>query len=245
MPIALLICGIASILYGVCIMMIRSGTWFFAFWYALGAVLLCAAWAVHTGWWAALPAAVRRVSYAVMGILLAGFLATQACVFKDFNDQADDGLDYLIVLGAQVREDGPSTVLQYRLDAAYDYLVRNDDTTCIVSGGQGLNEHTAEANVMASYLIDRGIDPSRIILEDQSLDTSQNIKFSSRLFDPETESVAIVTNNFHVFRGVALARKAGYAHVTGLSAYSNPLYLPNNLTRESLGIAKDFISGNL
>ena len=57
--------------------------------------------------------------------------------------------------------------------------------------------------------------------------------------------MGIVTNNFHLFRGMRIARKAGIVNVCGIAADSNPLYLPNNMVRESLGLAKDFLAGNI
>lgn len=245
MAIALVIVGIACILYGFLVMSIASGTWFFAFWFVVGALFLGGAWAIHAGLWNAIPLAGRRVIGVVIGVLVVSFLATQVLILKDFGDKGEDGLDYIIVLGAQVREDGPSVVLQHRLDTAYDYLQKNPDTLCVVSGGQAPNEPATEASVMAAYLIERGISPERIIVEDRSTNTRENIAFSKELIDESNTRVGIVTNNFHVFRGLNIARKGGFAHVVGIAAPSNPLFLPNNMTRESLSIAKDTLTGNL
>lgn len=66
-------------------------------------------------------------------------------IIGEFSSTGKQNLDYMIVLGAQVHEDGPSVVLKYRLDAAIDYLNENPDTNCIVSGGQGANEPFPEA----------------------------------------------------------------------------------------------------
>ncbi|MBQ9002762.1 MAG: YdcF family protein [Eggerthellaceae bacterium] len=242
---ALSIAGIACILYGVTVMVIWSGTWFFAFWYVLGAVLLGAAWAVQAGTWGALPAGVRHAAGAVCLALVAVVLVTQACILRDFDDRGEDGLDYVIVLGAQVFEDRPSVVLAYRLDAACDYLARNEKTRCIVSGGRGRTEPACEADVMASYLMEKGIGQERIIVEDRSRNTVENILYSSEFVDPANDRVGIVTNDFHLFRGLGIARKHGFAHVCGIAAPSSPFYLPNNMVRESFSIAKDFLTGNL
>ena len=63
--------------------------------------------------------------------------------------------------------------------------------------------------------------------------------------DPANDHVAIVTNDYHLFRGMAIARKQGIAHVSGIAAGATPWYLPNNMARESFGLAKDFVFGNL
>lgn len=245
MGIALAVIGSACILYGASVMLVGSGTWFFTFWFFLGAALLAASWFVCTGRWDALPGMARAVIACVVVALIIGFGATQVLIMQDFGDEGEPGLDYIIVLGAQVHERGPSVVLKYRLDAAYDYLVANPHTQCIVSGGQGPNEHTAEANVMADYLEERGIDPTRIIREPDSESTEQNIAFSMKLLAPANDRVGIVTNGFHLYRSLGIARKAGIRHACGIAAGSSLFYLPNNLMRESLCLVKDLASGNL
>ena len=153
------------------------------------------------------------------------------------NTQSESGLDYIIVLGAQVRENGPSVVLQYRLDAAIDYLEDNPDTICIVSGGQGANEPFSEAQGMADYLEKKDISKERILLETESKTTAQNISYSMKML-PEGVRVGIVTNNFHMFRALQIAKKQGLTQVSGIAAASKPLYLPNNMLREYLAEIK-------
>ena len=107
---------------------------------------------------------------------------------------------------------------------------------------------------MKQYLVRRGIPAEQILTEDRSLNTIENIRNSKAMIleqkgaegDAEIEDrVGIVTNNFHVFRGVMLARHAGFRNVSGIAAYTNPFYLPNNMLRETCGILKDFLYGNL
>ena len=245
MTIAFIIIGAVCIIYGITIMMAASGTPFFAVWYVLGALFLAAAWALHAGFWEGAPLLLKRGIQVVVGLAVAVVVITQGFALSGFSAHGEEDLDYLIVLGAQVHPNGPSNVLRYRLDAACDYLAANPRTICIVSGGQGGNEVTPEAHIMASYLEQHGIAPERIILEDASLNTTQNIENSMKLIDPAHDRVGIVTNNFHVFRGVSIARKKGIVNVCGIAADSLPWFLPNNMLRESFGIAKDFVFGNL
>ena len=51
-----------------------------------------------------------------------------------------------------------------------------------------------------------GIAPERIWMEDQSGDTEENIVNSFRMIDDPEARVGIVTNNFHVFRAVRIAK---------------------------------------
>ncbi len=140
---------------------------------------------------------------------------------------------------------GPSRVLQMRLDKACDYLTENPDTIVIVSGGQGPDEHVSEAQGMYDYLVKKGIQEERILMEDQSRNTSQNIGFSSALLDKENSSVGIVTNNFHIFRATRIAKKSGYLHVYGIAAPSELSMQGNNMLREFMGVMKDFLVGNI
>ena len=226
-------------------MMIWSGTSFFALWFAIGALLLAGAWIAHSGWWSLSPSPLRYAIVVVVCAALGICVVTQGAALGSFDSKGEPDLNCIIVLGAQVRDDGPSTVLRYRLDEARDYLIANPRTRCIVSGGQGANEPVAEAEVMARYLVEQGIDPARITKESASLNTVGNIRNCMQLIDPAVDRVGIVTNDFHMFRGVSIARKQGIQNVCGIAAYSDPRYLPNNLLRETFGISKDFVQGNL
>ena len=159
--------------------------------------------------------------------------------------EGEGKLDYIIVLGAQMKSNGPSRVLKMRLDKAYNYLMENPDTVAIVSGGQGADEHVSEAQGMYDYLVGKGIAAERILLEGQSRNTSQNIDFSSAFLDKERDSVGIVTNNFHIFRATHIAKKNGYSHVCGIAAPSELLMQGNNMLREFMGVMKDFLAGNI
>ena len=135
--------------------------------------------------------------------------------------------------------------LQYRLDAAIDYLAENPGTCVIVSGGQGSDEHISEAQGMYDYLVSKGISETRIQKEDQSKNTFQNLTFSAEYLNKETDSVGVVSNNFHVFRAVKIAQKAGYQNVHGIAAKGEPFLQLNNMMREFLGVMKDFLMGNM
>jgi len=161
-------------------------------------------------------------------------------MISHFNDKGQDDLDYIVVLGAQMRNSGPSIIFKYRLDAAYDYLIQNPDTVCIVSGAKGNNESVSEGEGGKEYLVSKGIVENRIIAETNAVDTVQNIANSLEIIgDRDGLTIGVVTNNFHVFRGVHLARKLTDNEVYGIAAYTVPWYLPNNMVRECFGIFRD------
>lgn len=242
------LCALAALLcflYCFIVFSIRSGSRFYLIWGLGGLFFLGFAWMIKIDLWSQLPQAVRRAAGVVLLIGILTFVVVESCIFTHYRDQGRPDLDYIIVLGAQMKPGGPSAVLKFRLDAAYDYLTANEDTLCVVSGGQGANEPCTEAEGMYLYLVDRGIAPERIIMEDKSTDTSENIAFSAALISGTDKDVGIVTNNFHVFRGVMLARHAGFEDACGISARSNVYFQPNNLVREFFGVMKDLVCGNL
>ena len=238
--ILLYVLGIGSVFYSFIILGIHSGSKFFLFWDILGLVLVLIGIAVYIDLFSRFPRWLNAVLCILLalGVLLCGILTVR--ILSMYNKTAPSGLDYIVVLGAQVRADGPSTVLKFRLDAACEYLNANPDTICIVSGAQGYNEPCTEAQGMKDYLVSRGIDESRILLEEQAVNTQGNIRYSS-LMIPEGASVGIVTNNFHMFRAMFLCRKLGLANASPIVASSLPLYAPNNVVREICGLMKDFI----
>ena len=246
MVVALGLLGFACIGYGVTIMVLNSGTLFFAVWYVLGIALLAAAAATHAGAWELVPTPVLCVGSALVACVVLVLALALAPILSQMGAAGEPGLDYVVVLGAQIYDDGsPSPVLRHRLDAALDYLRDNSQTKVVVSGGKGPNEPYAEAKGMAAYLEANGIAAERIVQEPRSVNTLQNVTFSRELMDQANPRVGIVTNNFHVFRAVRIARKVGLVDACGIAGYSTPWYLPNNLLREAMGVVKDFLVGNI
>ena len=240
-----LLFGVLCLLYGILVAMIHSGTRFYMVWLSMALVLFLSAAAFYKGLWLLLPGAIRLTFLCVFILGLLAVTVTGGLIVSSFTKADEAGnVDYLLVLGAQVNANGPSRVLAYRLDAAYAYLAEHPDTLCILSGGQGYNEPCTEAAGMEKYLLDKGIASDRLLLEEASENTLENIKNSKKLI-PEGARVAIVTNNFHLFRATHIAKKQGLTQVRGIGAYSEALYLPNNVFRETLGVVKDLLKGNM
>lgn len=226
-----LLFAILCVIYAGLVYATGSGTGFFLVWIGLGIVWFLLGISFRMEVWKNVPRSVKIIGGSIIGIGLLAFFIIEGCVVSQMRVDGRTGLDYIIVLGAQVRKDGPSPVLRYRLDRAVEYLNENPDTICIVSGGQGSNEPWPEAEGMAQYLQQKGIGATRILLEDQSQTTEQNIINSKKLMK-DGASVGIVTNNFHVFRAMQIAKKYGLSDSCGIAAGSTPKYLPNNMLRE-------------
>ena len=231
---ALVALGVVSICYGISVFLLGTGSSFFIFWFVVGALLIFWAVALLWGWTAKVPKG-WKIAFAAFCVAVAAMSTTAyAAIMSHIDDTPPPGVDYIIVLGAHVTEDGPSAVLRLRLNAAIDYLDANPNTIVIVTGCQGPNEPWAEAYGMRDYMVALGIDPTRIIVEDKARDTAQNITFSAT-YIPDGATVAIVSNNFHLFRALAIAKKQGI-EAYGLAAPMTPFFFLNNAAREIIAI---------
>lgn len=192
---------------------------------------------------------VRFIAFAVSlaYLLFALLFAVTTGLILINSAEPDDGADALIVLGAGIRGRYPTLTLKYRLDAAVDYLERNPETVAVVSGGQGQDEVCPEADVMRNYLLSRGIESTRVLIEDRSQSTSENFRFSKSIIDRELgedASVVFVTTRFHVFRAERVARRAG-VDAEGVPAKGVWYITPNDYLRECAAIFVYFLQGEI
>ncbi len=114
----------------------------------------------------------------------------------------------VVVLGSRVTRSGaPSEDLQGRIQTAEAYLKANPQAKCVVSGGQGDGESATEASVMKTYLVSAGIDASRILMDERSKTTEENLKNSLEVIRKNTwsEHLVIVTDEYHQFRAGQIA----------------------------------------
>ena len=155
--------------------------------------------------------------------------------------------DAVVVLGAGVNGKSPSLSLHTRLTAALDYLEENPDVPVVLTGGRGYGEEITEARCMYDWLTARGVDPARLILEEQAGNTAENFAFSKKLLeeqgvDPAEDSVAVVTNDFHIARSRLIAARQGYGHAFGVPAELPWLHLEvNYYLREAFAMVKTWI----
>ncbi|MBA9025106.1 YdcF family protein [Peribacillus huizhouensis] len=171
----------------------------------------------------------------ILGAIYIAFLHNN--IHQAIQKEASNHADYLIVLGAQVRGTVPSLALQYRINTAADYLTKNKSTIAIVSGGQGNGEDISEAEAMKQGLVKCGIDESRIIMEDRSTSTYENIKYSKLLIPKGAVRGFIVTNDFHVYRAEKIAASQGLK-LQGISAETPKVVLVKSYIREYMAITK-------
>ncbi|GAA2002520.1 YdcF family protein [Catenulispora subtropica] len=150
--------------------------------------------------------------------------------------------DFVVVLGAGLlggRRVSP--LLASRLErgrAVFESLDPQASPMLIVSGGKGSDERLSEAEAMADYLVERGFPAERLILEDRSRTTEENLVFSAELMRRERPSgyrSVVVTNDFHSYRAALIASDLGVpAQVVGspTAAY----FLPSATIREFIAV---------
>ncbi len=157
---------------------------------------------------------------------------------REIHDPPKDENTTLIVLGCKVKNGRPCLMLKRRLDAAYDYLSQHDSVNVIVSGGKGDDEAISEAQCMMEYLTEMGISRERIFMEDKSVNTVENLKFSKKIAENEglPQQFTLVTDGFHQYRAEMLAEKIDM-HPNNISGYTSWYIVPTYWVREWLGIA--------
>lgn len=121
--------------------------------------------------------------------------------------------DYAVVLGANMKTDGTaSRIMRQRLRAAMEFMERNPDAMVILSGGKGEDEPISEASCMYKTIVDMGADPERLLLEENSFDTRDNLMFSWDIIESRggtEKAVAVITSEFHERRAAYIGRTLG------------------------------------
>ncbi|MGG3470729.1 YdcF family protein [Neobacillus pocheonensis] len=176
--------------------------------------------------------------FIAFGLIYVGFLQFKISQYS--NMEAPKNADYLIVLGARVKGTVPSQAFASRIDAAANYLKENKNTIVIASGGQGPGEQISEAESIKRELVKQNISESRIILEDHSTDTYENIRFSKKLIPKDAKNGVVVTNTFHIYRAVSIANKQGL-DLQGLPAKTPWTAVLKSYSREYLAITKFYL----
>lgn len=175
----------------------------------------------------------------IIGVLSVSTLSF--LIFTELKSTVDlsQSYDYIVILGAGLEGDQVSERLRIRLDTAID-IINRSDAIIIVSGGQGPHEKISEAEAMSRYIIERGVSDSRILKEEESTSTQENILFSNRLMEQEHKRVTIVTSDYHMCRAKMLGERIGW-EVYGQSGVNVTKELLRRMIREVLALAKDIV----
>ena len=194
-----------------------------------------------------LAAMLQRCFLICIVVCIVVFIILQCLIISGARTEAAE-VGCLIVLGAGIYGETPSRILAARLDAALEYLKTRGDVLIIVSGGQGSGEAITEAEAMFRYLVRRGANENRIWKEESSASTWENLAFSLELMeenglDIENTKVAIVTNEFHLYRAKHIAGTLGFDAIGIAAETPYPSLRILYHCREALALLKSLLSG--
>lgn len=179
----------------------------------------------------------------IIGVLTIGVLyivIASALIYTMAHKKPISNPDYIMVLGAKVKGEVPSLALKYRLQVAAKYAKKHPNIPIILTGGQGKDELITEAEAGRRFLVNEGIDESRLILEDQSTSTFENFEFAKKQADIKHKKGVIVSNNFHLYRSSIIAKRLGY-DMHPLAAKTPDVVKVKVVVREYAAIIKTFL----
>ena len=196
------------------------------------------------------PGLAKVLTVGVTAVLVLGFCVcavTEALIIKSSFGDPQEQVDYVVVLGAKVRDDGPSVSLWDRIYAARDYLEAHPHTVAVLSGGKGKDEPISEAQCMFTELLALGIEPGRLWQEDKAESTWENICFSLDLIQKETgtrpQKIGVLSSEYHLFRASLFAKK-NQVEFVGIPARTSHLSQRiNHFMREVAGVWHYIILG--
>ena len=192
-----------------------------------------------------IPAFLKKIFLVCVLIGMVVFLSVEGLIFHAMMQKPDSKREYLIVLGAHVKGKTPSRALYKRIQRAAQYLKENPQVKAVLSGGKGRGEEITEAEAMRRYLEKEGISSKRLFLEEHSTSTKENIEFSMQIIQDFHTAIGVVTNDFHIFRSVAIGKKMGCTNIQGVPAAGDKILEINYLIREFFAVIKDKLMGNL
>lgn len=163
---------------------------------------------------------IKKILGAAGGIAGAFALSVAAYlpfVISDARKNNRDKCDYLLILGGNViGADTPSPQLLERMKAAAVYLRENPETVAVPCGGCFRDgQKKSEAQIIAEYLIEQGIEESRIVLEDKSTTTYENFEFGTKIIENHSGKaldevrVAFLSSDYHIHRASIIAKRCG------------------------------------
>lgn len=188
----------------------------------------------------------RTLVTLVLVVCVGYFCVVESFILRDARTETETPADYIIVLGAGVNGTVPSLSLRDRLVGTYDYMTANPNCIAIVSGGQGEGEDITEARCMRDWLVERGIAPERIYMEDQSTCTLENLQYSMEIIDTlpmENPVIGLVSSEYHLHRAKRLAAYVGIPVIGIAARTSYPTVAANYFIREAFAMTEQYVFG--
>lgn len=177
-------------------------------------------------------------------ILIFSFIMIEGLIIINGQENKEYDVDYLVVLGSGLWGDVLSPTLLGRMNKSLEFIENNPNTKIVVCGGQGKGENMPESEAMRDYLVLNGVDESKIIQEDKSTSTLENLKFAKNILEKldgkKNHKIMIVTNEFHLFRSKFIAKRLGFTPY-GMPSKTITSIAPKYFIREYFAVIKSFI----
>lgn len=174
------------------------------------------------------------ISFSTVYVLSLMAMYSLSAILNLIHLKKNRNADYIVVLGSGIIGKKVTPLLAARIERGMELLYSNPNAVLIMSGGQGPGEDIPESVAMAAYAVGKGVDAERIIMEQKSVSTEENLLFSRKLMDKEAPKIVIVTTAYHVFRALILAKQQGLKCV-GFGAKTKWYFTLNALIREFVG----------
>ena len=194
----------------------------------------------------------------VVGLLVV-VASVHALIQSAMESDIDKEVEFVVILGAGLRDNQPSLSLRYRLQAAIEYLEKHPRSNVIVSGGLGIGERHLEAQVMKDFLMEAGIAAERIIKEKKATNTLENLLYSKQKIIERKAMEAgvtieemeialaekpielmIATSDFHLFRSKMIAKRLGFEPY-GIPARTPSMVATQLMLREYAAVVKSYV----
>ena len=213
----------------------------------LGICLTAMFWHLIDRNWTFKKAAAVSLAATVFTVCVAAFSIVSGIMLKaSLTAVPGDCQNYtLVVLGCKAHGDQPSWMLSDRLKKAYSVLSQNPNIKCVVTGGQGDDEQYTEGYVMKKYLVEKGISPDRIYVEELSGNTEENLLYTKSLIKLNglSENIVIVTDRFHELRARIWAEKSGFKNIYSGCCETRIYLVTGYWFREMFGLARLYVFG--
>lgn len=186
----------------------------------------------------------RRIFFIGMFVFILSFVGVEAAIILNSYQDERINTDYVFILGAGVDGDTVSLTLKERLDKGMEYLRFNPDSKVVVTGGKGFNTEISEAHAMKVYLINKGLQKDRIIMEDKSTSTMENFKYSKEILNQDKSNsineITVITSDFHMMRSKMLASRNGFK-AYGITCKTPMIVRVNSYIREYFAVIKSYL----
>ena len=158
------------------------------------------------------------ISFSAVYVLSLMAMYSLSAILNLIHLKKNRNADYIVVLGSGIIGKKVTPLLAARIERGMELLYSNPNAVLIMSGGQGSGEDI----------------PEKIIMEQKSVSTEENLLFSRNLMNKEAPKIVIFTTAYHVFRALILAKQQGLKCV-GFGAKTKWYFTLNALIREFVG----------